>query len=148
MPRWSQECGGARASFGSLEKQHRCRCCSSWWCPFWDLGRRWFCFSHSMWRKAALPPASLPTHLLFSLAFKLDRGCSFRGGSDGKESACNTGDAALIPGPGRSLGEGNSYPLQYSCLENPMDREAQRATVHGVAKSWTRLSDFYFHART
>ena len=46
----------------------------------------------------------------------------FPGGSDGKESACNAGDAGSIPGLGRSPGEGNGYPLQYSCLENPMDR--------------------------
>ena len=46
----------------------------------------------------------------------------FPGGSDGKESACNTGDLGLIPGSKRSLGEGSSYPLQYSCLGNPMDR--------------------------
>ena len=48
----------------------------------------------------------------------------FPGGSDGKESACNVGDLGLIPGSGRSPGEGNGHPLQYSCLENPMDREA------------------------
>ena len=47
----------------------------------------------------------------------------FYGGSDGKESICNEGDSGLIPGLGRSPGEGNGYPLQYSCLENPMDRE-------------------------
>ena len=58
-----------------------------------------------------------------------------------KESACNTGDLGSIPGSRRSPGEGNDYPLQYSCLENPMDREAWRATVHQVAKSRTRLSD-------
>ena len=52
----------------------------------------------------------------------------------------NAGDAGLIPGLGRSPGEGNGYLLQYSCLENPMDRGAWRAIVHGVAKSWTRLS--------
>ena len=57
------------------------------------------------------------------------------GGSDGKESACNAGDTGLIPG--RSPGEVNGYPLQYSCLENPMDRGAWQATVHGVTKSWT-----------
>ena len=60
---------------------------------------------------------------------------------DGKESACNAGDLGLIPGSGRSPGEGNGYPLQCSCLENPMDRGAWWATVHGVAKSQTRLSD-------
>ena len=59
------------------------------------------------------------------------------GGSDGKESACNTEDLGLIPGLGRSLGEGNGYPLQYSCLEKSMDRGAWWATVHGVAKSQT-----------
>ena len=48
----------------------------------------------------------------------------FRGGSDGKESLCNAGDPSLTPGVGRPPGEGNSNPLQYSCLENPMDREA------------------------
>ena len=68
----------------------------------------------------------------------------FPGGSDGKESACNVGDLGSIPGLRRSLGEGNGYPLQFSGLENPMDRGTWRATVHGVAKSWTRLSDFYF----
>ena len=59
----------------------------------------------------------------------------FPGGSDGKESACNRGDLGLIPGSGRSPGKGNGYPLQYSCLENSMDRGAWWATVHGVAKS-------------
>ena len=63
------------------------------------------------------------------------------GGSDGKESACSAGDLDLIPGLGRSPGEGNSNPLQFSCLENSMDR-ALRAIVHGVTKSRTRLSDF------
>ena len=59
----------------------------------------------------------------------------FPGGSDGKESACNVGDPGSIPGSGRSPGEGNGSPLQYSCPENPSDREAWRATVHGVAES-------------
>ena len=61
-------------------------------------------------------------------------------GSAGKQSACNAGDLGLIPGLGRSLGEGNSHPLQSSGLENSMD-----CKVHGVAKSWTQLSDFHFH---
>ena len=65
-------------------------------------------------------------------------------GSDSKESACNGGDPGSIAGSGRSPGEGIGNPLQYSCLENPMDRGAWRATVHGVSKSWTRLSDFHF----
>ena len=53
----------------------------------------------------------------------------------------NAEDLGSIPGSGRSLGEGNDYPLQCSCLENPIDRGAWQATVLGVAKSWTRLSD-------
>ena len=59
----------------------------------------------------------------------------FPGGSDGKESACNVGDLGLIPGLGRSLGEGNGNPLQYSCLENSMDREIWQASVCGVEES-------------
>ena len=62
---------------------------------------------------------------------------SFPGGSDGQESACNAGDPGLIPGLGRSPGEGNGNPLQYSCLENPHGQRAWWATVHGVVKSWT-----------
>ena len=58
----------------------------------------------------------------------------FLGGSDHKEPACNPGDLGLIPGSGRSPGEGIGNPLQYSCLENSMDRGACQATVHGVAK--------------
>ena len=68
----------------------------------------------------------------------------FPGGSDSKASAHNAGDPGSIPGLGRSSGEGNGKPLQYSCLENSMDEGACWATVHGVAKSWTRLSDFTF----
>ena len=58
-----------------------------------------------------------------------------------KASACNVGDLGSIPGWGRSSGEGNGNPLQYSCLENSMDGGAWWATVHGVIKGWTRLSD-------
>ena len=65
----------------------------------------------------------------------------FPGGLHGKESACNAGGPDLTPGSGRCSGEGNHNPLQYSCLENPMDRGAWPATVHEVAKSWTGLSD-------
>ena len=62
---------------------------------------------------------------------------SFPGGSDGKESACTDGDQSSIPGLGRSPREGNGYPLQYSCLENLMDRGAWQAAVHEVTGSWT-----------
>ena len=68
----------------------------------------------------------------------------FPGGSDGNESACKAGDirnVGSIPALGRSPEEGNGNPLQYSYLENPMDRGAWHATVHGVAKSRTRLSN-------
>ena len=64
-------------------------------------------------------------------------GAYFPGGSDGKASTCNEGDPGLIPRSGRSPGEGNGNPLQYSCLENSMGRGDWWATVHGVAKSWT-----------
>ena len=66
----------------------------------------------------------------------------FPGSSDGKASAYNVGDLGSIPGSGRSPGEGNGNPLKYSCLENPMDRGAWWATIHGVAKSRTGSSDF------
>ena len=70
---------------------------------------------------------------------------SFKGASLVAETVknllTNAGDLGSIPGSGRSPGEGNGNPLQYSCLENPMDRGACSFTVHGAAKSWTRLSD-------
>ena len=95
------------------------------------------------------------------MAKTLTLNVSFPGGSEVKASACE-GDLGLIPGSGRSAGEGNGNPLQYSCLENPMDRGANGnplqcsclenpmdggawwATVHGVTKSLTRMSDFTF----
>ena len=66
------------------------------------------------------------------------------GGSYGNATAYNLGDPGLIPGRGRSPGGGNGTPLQYSCLENPMDGGAWWAAVHGLAKSQTQLSDFTF----
>ena len=72
---------------------------------------------------------------------------SFPGGSEVKASASNTGDLGSIPGSGRSPRERNGNPLQYSCLENLMDGGAWWATVHGVAKSRTRLSDFTFNLK-
>ena len=96
-----------------------------------QCGRSWF---DSWVRKIPWKRDRLPTPVFLD----------FPGGSDSKESACKAGDLGSIPELGRSPGEGNSYPLQYSGLENPMDRGAWRATVHGVAKSRTRLNDFYF----
>ena len=69
------------------------------------------------------------------------RSRSFPGGSDCKVSAYNARDPGSIPGSGRSPGEGNGNPLQYSYLENPMDRQTCQATVHGVARSQIQLSD-------
>ena len=68
----------------------------------------------------------------------------FAGGSDGKESAYNVEDPGSIPGSGRSPEVGNGNPLQYSCLENPMDRGPWQATAYGVTKSRTWLSNFTF----
>ena len=65
----------------------------------------------------------------------------FPGGSEGKESACNAEDPGLIPGLGLSPGKGNGIPLQYSCLENSMDRGAWQAIVHGATKSQIQLSN-------
>ena len=61
-------------------------------------------------------------------------------GSVGKNLTVSAADSGLIPGLGRSRGQGNDHPLQYSCLENPMDRGACQATVHVVTKSWKKLS--------
>ena len=73
----------------------------------------------------------------------------FPGGTSGKEPACQCRrhrDVGLIPGSGRSPGGGHGNPLQYSCLENPMDRGAWQATVHGVTRSQTRLKQLSMHA--
>ena len=101
-------------TLGDGEGQGSLTCCSSWGCKESDndLGNNNHIYSQS-----------------------------FPGGSDGKESACNAGDLGLIPGLGRSPGEGNGNPLQYYCLENPMDRGAWWATLHEVTKSWTWLGD-------
>ena len=79
--------------------------------------------------------------LLLNIAMNLELLLVFPGGSDGKGSACNAGEAGSIPGSGRSPGEANGFPLQDSCLENFMGRGAWWALVQGAAKSWTRLSE-------
>ena len=83
-------------------------------------------------------PSLLPRkdNSLIRTSQSLEKG-GFPGGPDSKESVCNAGDPSSIPRLGRPPREGNGYSLQYSCLENPMDRGAWWATVHGVAKSWT-----------
>ena len=72
----------------------------------------------------------------------------FPSGSNGKEPACNVGDLGSIPEWGRSPGEGHDNPLQYSCLENPMDRGTWQATIHGAAKSQTQLSNIHSHTHS
>ena len=72
--------------------------------------------------------------LVVGLSWWLSGKISFPYSSAGKESFCNVGDLGFIPGLGRPPGEGNGNPLQYTCLENPMDRRAWWATVHGVAR--------------
>ena len=69
----------------------------------------------------------------------------YLGGSNGKESACSVGDLGLIPGMGRAPGGGHGNPLQYSCLENFIDRRAWRATAHGVTERRTQLNDWLTH---
>ena len=81
---------------------------------------------------------------LSSFTKAYDKYQDFPGDSDSKASAYNAGNLGSIPGLGRSLGEGNGNPVQYSCLENSLDGGAQQASVHGVAKSQTRLNDFTF----
>ena len=85
--------------------------------------------------RVALPICVTGPWNVFSEETILSKG--FPGGSDGKESACSVGNLGAIPGLGRSPGEGNGNPLPYSYLENPMDRGAWGATVHGVAKIHT-----------
>ena len=84
---------------------------------------------------------------LLRVHLTLVRRCGGSGSSEGKESSSNAGDLGLIPESGRSPGEGNGYPFQYTCLENSMDRGAWWATAHGVAKSWTWLNDYHIYCR-
>ena len=136
---------------GDGEGQGNQACCSSWGCRArhnlateqqYMLG----CTFKVNLTSLHVPQKKRKVHHLFlnGRNLELPRQCDFPvtqtavgfpGGSDGKEPACNVGDPGSIPGSGRSPGEGNGNKLQYSCLENPMDRESWWATVHGVAKS-------------
>ena len=116
---------------------------------YWPLHKilNWYSDYHFVWflhfvSKEAQRTYSSPISVLFLWYYVCPVwNWGFPGGSDSKESACNAGDPGSILGSGRSLGKGNGYPLQYSCLENSMDRGAWRATVHGVAKIQAQLSD-------
>ena len=106
-----------------------------------NYGKMW-----SWSRCIVLEPLEIEAGVLTSPKFCVDYNAlywitDFPGGSDDKESACNAGDPTSIPGSGRSPGEGNSNPFQYSCLENSMDSGVWWDTVHGVAKRWTWLKD-------
>ena len=103
----------------------------------WPIGARTAHVNGGMGRD----PAQYPGHPLLSTTIYRHLLLGFPGSSDSKESACNPGDPGLISELGRSPGEGHGYPLQYSCLENSMDIGAWQATIHGVPKSWTQLSD-------
>ena len=105
-----------------------------------QVSLKW-CFSHTGLLSGYLDTQGFSNHRAFALAilsawktFFWQCTC-FPGGSHNKESACNARNPGSIPGLGRSPGEGNSYPLQYSCLKNSMNRGAWQATVHGVAES-------------
>ena len=86
-------------------------------------------------------PKSMPNYWTKDFGYKYSVWAMYNGGSDSKQPACNTRDPGSIPGSGRSPGEGNGYPFQYSCLENSMNRGDWRATVHEVTKSQTQLSN-------
>ena len=91
----------------------------------------------------ALVHARMNQYFLSQMTLKLEINYKIRNRwLSGKESTCQCQSSGLIPRSGRSLGGGNGSPLQYSCWNNPMDRETWQATVHGVAKSWTGLSNW------
>ena len=101
-----------------------------------EQGKKWFVFIFK--HKSFFCVFRLPG--LFELTTNI-RSSGSPDGSVVKNLPANAGDMGSIPGSGRPPGGGNGNPLQYSCLENPMERGARQATVHGVAKSWTRLSN-------
>ena len=103
------------------------------------FGRCWSHYGRAS-MMGLVPPAFF-FFFFFNFLFYIGIQLGFPGGLEGKEYACNAVDMGLIPGFGKSPGEGNGNPLQYSCLENPRDRGAWRTTVHGVAKSFIWMSN-------
>ena len=131
------------------------------WGDCWSPEELFLCFIaiHSSWllqgsrefqakrekAHASTPAWALPTVFILEhlhALWVLLRG--FPGGSDGKETDCSAGDPGSVSGLKRSPGGGNGNPLQYSCLENSMDRVSWQATVHGVTTSQTRLNNYHF----
>ena len=93
------------------------------------------------------PSTGSPRVVPFFFFFSILKLCVWvLGTSDGKESACNAGDLGMILGLERSSGGGTGCPLQYSRLENSMDRGSWQAIVHGATKSHTQLSNYHFHS--
>ena len=132
-----QSCKNQKSAIKVLAWSHSLE---SFWCEIL-LAASCFC-----WLQGFLPWLCQQNSDLFSFSLNLllplviglrvrPDNLGFPGGSDDKESACNAGDLSSIPGSGRSPGEENDYPYQYSCLENSMDGGAWQATVHGIAKS-------------
>ena len=115
--------------FNSTSFVHSNLLCSFHDCAFKNQTLRWWSLPRPFPRNGSTHLSRLPWW-------------GFAGGSVGKESDCNAGDSGSIPGWGRSPGGGNDNPLQYSCLGNFMDRRTWRVTVHGVAESQTRLSNW------
>ena len=108
-----------KTSLSSMDQAKTSPCCERW------------CSCHVDWKQHIVKEGELKGHV-YADCYNTSLAMGFYGGSADKESACNAGDLGLIPGLGRSPGEGNGYPLQYSGLENSMD-----CIVHGVAKSRT-----------
>ena len=102
--------------------------------------KSWRCCSVTAWTSLTNIPKLFLTE---ALMLSLTKPWGFPHGTDGKESACNIGEPGLIPGSGRSPGGGHGNPLQYFCLENPMDRGVWRATVQRVSKSRTWLKQLH-----
>ena len=109
----------------------------------WEVSCRW---RHAFIRVQFHVTRAMPDVPVAGQLVSIFNQGSLPDGSAGKETACDAGDLGSIPGLGRSPPGGNGNPLQYSCLENPMDREAWWATVHGVTKSWTtRVTEHIFN---
>ena len=110
----------------------------AWWAVIHGVAKSWTQLSN--WTEKCLAISTTAGHVLdYYLA-------SFPGGSESKESSCSEGDPGPIPGSGRSPGEENRNPFWYPCLENPVDREAWQATVHGITESQTQLSNFTLYS--